>query len=253
MKRQHKNAARAAGGSVILLTLLTACPRPVPPPFTSTTLDFRFPDTAQTGGLTLAAIYFVDGSDPTQTAGVRVLTTGNLGRSGQFSSPGGPNSGGTVNGGSLRLDSYDLEPLRKNAACLTSFKTGEAKGLNNVVVTPETAKTCNLYFTLFRDSNSNNKPESSEELLITHDIYSYADTAFSYSFSSTDGRSAENGKRVSGWSLVRHEVLQPTATPGQYRVTMNSVPATDEGLTIRLHEDSNRLISMGLNDRGGLK
>ncbi|QFP77937.1 hypothetical protein [Deinococcus sp. AJ005] len=253
MKSHHKNAVQAAGGSIILLTLLTACPRPIPPPITSTTLNFRFPDMAQTGGLTLAAIYFLDGSDPQQKAGVQVLTTGGLGKDGQFSYPGGPNSGGMVNGGTLRLDSYLLDPLKKNVACLTPFKTGEAKGLNNVVVTPEAAKTCNVYFTLFRDANGNGRPESGEELFNTHDIYSYADSAFNYSFSSTDGKSQEKGTRVAGWSLVRHEVLQPTATPGQYRVTMNSVPAADEALTIRLHEPTNRLISMGLNGLGGLK
>ncbi|CAM3699846.1 hypothetical protein [Deinococcus frigens] len=258
MKKSHKNTVLAVGGSALTMTLLTACP-PAPPPYASTTLDFRFPDTAQSAAqsadLTLAAIYFVDGSSSQQNADVQVLTTGDLTRDGNFSYPGGPNAGGTVNGGTLRLDSFALEPLRKNAACLTSFKTGEARGLDNVVVTPETARTCNVYFTLFRDASGNRKPESGEELFTTHDIYSYADTAFAYSFSSTDGKSVENGRRAAGWSLVRHEVLQPSATPGQYRVTMNSVPAADEGLVIRLHEDTDRLISMGLNnlDRGGLK
>ena len=238
------------GGGALTLTLLTACPRPLPPPYTSTTLDFRFPDTAQTAALKLAAIYFVDGSGPAQPAGVRVLTTGTLTKDGNFAFPGGPGTGGTVNGGSLRLDSSALEPLKQNAACLTPFKGAETKGLSDVVVTPDTVKTCNVYFTLFRDANGNNTPESTEELFNTHDIYSYADTAFSYSFSSTDGTSVERGSRVSGWSLVRHEVLQPSATPGQYRVTMNSVPAADQGLTIRMHEQTNRLISMGLE---GLK
>lgn len=231
-----------AGGGALTLTLLTACPQP-PPPSTTTALSFRFPDTAQTAELKLAAIYFVDGSAPAQPAGVRVLTTGRLTRDGTFA-----NAGGTVNGGTLYLNSYELEPLQKNAACLSPFKTGEASGMTNVVVTPETARTCNVYFTLFRDANGNGTPESTEELFNTHSLYSYADAAFRYSFSSADGKSAETGQRVSGWSLVRHEVLQPTATPGQYRVTMNSVPAADHSLTIRLHEQTNRLISMGLED-----
>ena len=244
MHRPSAPVLRMGGGGALTLTLLTACPQP-PPPSTTTTLNFRFPDTAQTGELKLAAIYFVDGSIAAQPTGVRVLTTGGLTRDGTF-----VGSGGTVNGGTLYLNSYGLEPLQKNAACLSPFKTGEASGMNNVVVTPETARTCNVYFTLFRDANGNGTPESTEELFNTHSIYSYADTAFTYSFSSTDGTSAEQGRRVSGWSLVRHEVLQPTATPGQYLVTMNSVPADDQGLTIRLHESTNRLISMGLE---GLK
>ncbi len=242
------------GAGALTMTLLTACPQPAPPP-TVTTLAFRFPETALTADLTLAAIYFLDGSAPAGQVGVQVLNTGTLSKDGNFTYPGNSNAGATVNGGTLQLVSYTLDPLKNNAACLTPFKTGEAAGLQNVVVTPETVKTCNVYFTLFRDANGNRKPTKSEEVFNTHDIYSYADTAFSYSFSSTDGKSEERGTRVSGWSLVRHEVLQPTATPGQYRVTMNSVPTADLGLTIRLHEPTNRLISMGLDplNQGGLK
>ncbi|MBB5365038.1 hypothetical protein [Deinococcus humi] len=198
--------------------------------------------------MTLAAFFFQESSDPAQR--VQVLTKGTLTRDGNYAYPGDSNSGAIVNGGTLQLASYALDPLKNNVACLAPFKTGEAAGLQNVVVTPDTVKTCNVYFTLFREANGNGKPDKSEEVFNTHDIYSYADTAFSYSFSSTDGKSEERGTRVSGWSLVRHEVLQPTATPGQYRVTMNSVLAPDQGLTIRLHEPTNRLISMGL---GGLK
>ena len=185
-----------AGGGALILTLLTACPQP-PPPSTTTALSFRFPDTAQTAELKLAAIYFVDGLAPAQPAGVRVLTTGGLTKDGHFSY-GDPRMGGTVNGGTLYLNSYELEPLQKNAACLSPFKTGEASGMTSVVVTPETARTCNVYFTLFRDANANGTPESSEELFSTHSIFSYADAAFSYSFSSVDGKSAETGRRVSG-------------------------------------------------------
>lgn len=256
MKRPQKNAVLTVGGGALTMTLLTACPQPLPPP-TFTTLEFRFPETVQANALTLAAIYFVDGSDPAQRAGVRVLATGNLNRDRQFVYPGGPNAGAAVNGGTLQLASYALEPLQKNPACLRSFKTriNEAPKLQDVAVTPETVRTCDVYFTLFRDADGDGKPTEGEELFNTHDIYSYADAAFTYSFSSTDGRSQERGARVAGWSLVRHEVLQPTATPGQYRVTMNSVPTEDQGLTIRLHEPTDRLISMGLKtvDRGGLK
>ncbi|GGL77476.1 hypothetical protein GCM10010840_14300 [Deinococcus aerolatus] len=60
----------------------------------------------------------------------------------------------------------------------------------------QTARTCNVYFTLFRDANRNGTPESREGLFNTHSIYSCADTAFTYSFSSMDGTSVERGSHA---------------------------------------------------------
>ncbi|MDV6375668.1 hypothetical protein [Deinococcus arenicola] len=233
MRISQKRTLQAVGGSVMLLTLLTACPRPYPPFVPPVNLNFTFPDTAADARLTLAAISFGTGN------ALNVLSSRDVG-----------GFGGTVNQGMLSLEANVLADLQKNPACLTSFKDGEARGLSAVVVTPETVKTCNVYFTLFRDTNGNGKPESTEEVFNTHDIYSYADTPFTYSFASTDGKSVENGKRVAGWSLVRHEVLQTSVTAAQYRVTMNSIPTADEALPIYLHENTDRLISMGLE---GLK
>lgn len=241
------NAVRTVqslGGSAALLSLLTACPQPQPP-YNYTppvSLNVRFPDTPARQDLKLAAIYFEQTTPTTVT--LKVLAQGSL------------NSGtGTVNAGRLDLYGYQLDTLKQNALCVTPFKGGETKDMQNVVVTPDTVKTCNVYFTLFNDADGNDSPTSSEELYLTHDLYGYASAAFTYSFTSPDGFSTETGSRAAGWSLVRHEVIQPSATPGQYRVSMNSLPAADQAIAIRLHEDSNRLISMGLSSgrAGGLK
>ena len=80
-------------------------------------------------------------------------------------------------------------------------------------------------------------------------MYSYASSAFTYSMNSKDGHSTVSGTRTQGWSLVRHTVLQPSATPGKYIVTMNSVPTADESISIRLHEPTNFMTSMSLGGR----
>ena len=231
-----KRTLQGVGGSAVLLTALTACPGPRPPYVPPVSLNFRFPDTPASPELKLAAIFFEEAATPEGRPKVKVLAGGQL----------NGDSGATVRQGTLFLDAYALGELKNNAACVTPFVGGEARDMQDVTVTPATVKTCNVYFTLFRDVNNDGVPNSSEELYTTHDLYSYADSAFTYRMTSPDGRSVETGGRAAGWSLVRHEVRQPTATPGQYRVTMNSVPADDEGLTLRLHEDTDPLTSMGL-------
>ena len=226
---------RVAGVGVGLLTLLTACPGSYPPYVPPTTLTFSFPDTSGSANLRLAAIYFEQAS-PGAVTTVKVLTSGYVSSS---------------NTATLSLYADSLNTLKSNPLCISAFKTGEARGMQSVVVSPDTVKTCNVYFTLFRDTNGNGSPESTEELYLTHDIYSYANTPFTYSFTSPDGRSMESGTRALGWSLVRHEVLQPTDTPNRFLVTMNSVPTADLGISIRMHASSDRLTSMGV--RGGLK
>lgn len=233
---------KLAGAGAALLALLTACPRTYPPYVAPLTLNFSFPDTPASADLRLAAIYF-EQATPGGPAAVKVLSMGYVGGSG--------GSGASVNTATLSLYADSLNTVKSNPLCISAFKTGEASGMQSVVVSPDTVKTCNVYFTLFRDRNSNNSPESTEELYLTHDIYSYANSAFTYSFTSPDSRSTESGTRTNGWSLVRHEVLQPTATPDRYVVSMNSVPTADLGIAIRMHVDSDRLTSMGV--RGGLK
>jgi len=223
------------GGLATLCALLTACPRPYPPPPPPVTLNFTFPATTPVSTLKLAALAFGDvGKAPAQ-----------VGSAYMYAGPGAT----TISQESLFMDQYALDQALKGA-CLSPFKGGETAGMKDLIVTPETAQTCNVYFVLFNDLNRNGQPEDTEELYQTHSIYSYASEAFTYSFTSADGNSAESGVRRKGWSLVAHEVRQPSATPGKYVVTMNSVPAADERLPIRLHEPTNRLISQGL---GGVK
>lgn len=229
-----RHTVGAAGSSVALLTLLTACPRPYPPPAPSVTLTFQFPDTPSSQDLRLAAFYFEEGSPEP-----KVLTTGYL----------NTYSSATVNSGTLYL--YDLNTLKSNAKCVLPFKTGEMQGMQTVTVTPDTVKTCNIYFSVFRDVNGNGVPTSTEELYLTHDIYSYASSAFTFSATSPDSRSTETGTRTTGWSLVHHDVLQPSDTPNRFLVSMNSVPTADLGIAIRMHAPSDFLTSMGL--KGGLK
>jgi hypothetical protein len=200
-----------AGAGAALLALLTACPRTYPPYVAPLTLNFSFPDTPASADLRLAAIYF-EQATPGGPAAVKVLSMGYVGGSG--------GSGANVNTATLSLYADSLNTVKSNPLCISAFKTGEASGMQSVVY-------------------------------LTHDIYSYANSAFTYSFTSPDSRSTESGTRTNGWSLVRHEVLQPTATPDRYVVSMNSVPTADLGIAIRMHVDSDRLTSMGV--RGGLK
>lgn len=218
------------------VSVLTACPRPTPY-LPGTQLSFEFPAVEAAPDLRLAAVAaeVVDGK-----TSLRVVEQGYVQGAGS----------GAATMGSISLNGYTLKDLQNSPACTTPFLGGEASGMGEVTVMPNTVKTCNIYFTLFRDGNRNGKPESGEELYNTHDLYSYASEAFSYRFVSPDGRSSETGTRRAGWSLVRHTVLEPSATPGQFLVTMNSVPQADEALPIRLHEPSNYFTSQGLNAGG---
>ncbi|PNY81730.1 hypothetical protein [Deinococcus koreensis] len=240
---------KPAGGCAALLTLLTACPQPPPPYVPPVVLNFRFPETAVGQNLRLAAIYF-EQATPEAEPKLKVLALGSLnaGASGSVSS-------GTIQlfGSSSYYGGSTLDTLKNNPLCVTPFKGGETKGMTAVMVTPETVRTCNVYFTLFRDTSGDGKPTSDEELYQTHDLYSYANAAFTYQFTSLDTFSTESGTRAAGWSLVRHEVLQPSETLNRYVVSMNSVPTADQAIAIRLHESTNRLTSQGLNHAGGQK
>ncbi|WP_309569790.1 hypothetical protein [Deinococcus sp.] len=223
-----------------MLTLLTACPRPYPPPLPPESFNFVFPDTPGGSDLRLAAIYF-EQATPTAQAAVKVLATGYIGNYGSAS----------VNTATLSIYGENLNILKSNAACVLPFKTGELRDFQYVMVTPDTVKTCNVYFSVFRDVNGDGVPQSTEELFITQDVYSYASSAFTFSATCPDGRSTYTGSRANGWSLVRHEVLQPADTPDRFLVSMNSVPTTDLGIAIRMHAESDFLTSMGV--KRGLK
>ena len=87
---------------------------------------------------------------------------------------------------------------------------------------------------------------------MTHDVLSYADKDFTYSGASVDGKITTTGTVRRGWTVLRHLVLQPANAPGQYRVSMTSLPTEDLGIAIQMHEPSPFLTSMGLN-AGGAK
>ncbi|WP_019586522.1 hypothetical protein [Deinococcus apachensis] len=223
---------RVLGISVVGMALLTACPGPTPP-LSGSNLTFTFPSLADTSNVQLVALGFEQtgaGGDPQR----RVVAQTPIGY-------GLPSTSAT-----LWLWGDLLRTWADNPKCTTPFLGGETDGMQEVTVTPNTVKTCNLYFLMYRDANRNGTPESGEVLYETHDLYSYATEAFSYRFVSPDGHSTETGTRTKGWSLVRHQVLQPSATPNRYLVTMNSVPQTDEALPIRLHESTDYFTSQSL-------
>ncbi len=218
----------------LLTTVLTACPQPAPPPPPGFTLTFSYPPQADTTGLTLAAIYF-DGPVTPKVLNVYPYQAGNQGQPAT----------------TLYVDGYSLKTLASNPGCLTAFKDGEAQGMGEVSVTPADVKTCNLYFLAYRDANGDGQPQKAEEVYMTHDILSNASASFTYSYLSPDGASREIGVRGSGWTLVRHMVLQPEATPGRYQVSMNSLPVSDQAIPIQLHEPSAFFSSMSLPSGGG--
>ena len=240
MKRTLAPVYRLALGSAVTMSVLTACPRPVPPT-PGPNLTFTFPAITDTTNVMIAAIAFELAEDG-KTYAPKVVAQNPVGY-------GGP--GGVINTASLNAYAWGdaIRSLPNNAKCTTPFVTGEAAGKQEVTVTPNTVRTCNVYFTLYRDSNRNAKPESEEELYMTHDIYSYATEAFTYRYlndGATVYSSTETGTRTQGWSLVRHRVLQPLATPRHYVVTMNSVPQEDLGIAIRMHEETNPFTSQSL-------
>lgn len=233
MKTMPRQALTLLTVSGLGVSLLTACPRDPVPSQASAQLNFQFPALTDTGDVKVAAVAFLTPNDEP-----KVVASGSL------------TSNTTA---SIWLWGEDLKTLAANSRCTTPFLTGEAAGKVDVTVTPQTAKTCNVYFLVYRDSDRNGQPTSLEELYNTHDLYSYASESFSYRFLSPDGNSTETGTRTAGWSLVRHQVLQPSATPGRYLVSMNSVPKEDEALTLRMHEPTNFFTSQGLTRTGGHK
>lgn len=243
MKRTLAPVYRLALGSVVTMSALTACPRPSPPT-PGPNLTFTFPAITDTTNVMLAAYAFELNADG-KTYTPRVVAQNSVGY-------GGP--GGVVNTASLSSYAWGdaIRSLPNNAKCTTPFITGEAADKQEVTVTPNTVKTCNVYFSVYRDGNRDGKLDGIEVLYDTHDFYSYATEGFSYRYVYVkDGNtSTETGTRTQGWSLVRHQVLQPTATPGRYQITMNSVPEGDLGIAIRMHEKSNYFTSQSLKTPG---
>ena len=90
---------------------------------------------------------------------------------------------------------------------------------------------------------------------MTHDMLSYADKDFTYSGASADGKITTTGNVRRGWTVLRHLVLQLSSAPGQYRISMTSLPTEKLGIAIQTHEPSPFLTSMSLGglNAGGAK
>lgn len=224
------------GACVALTGLLTACPGRRPPSDESLALRFSLPERADRSNLWVAALYY-----PLEEGGA-------VGKPVLISSTpaGSGTSGGDV---TLYLSGYALRQARDSAKCTTSFLTGEAAGKQSVSVTPSTALTCNVGFLAYTANGSGSGPTLENLKYTSNDLYSFASEAFRYSFVNvnTDGtRSTETGERVAGWSLVRREVLNPSATPQEYRVTMNSLPAADQAVALKLREPRDPFKSQSL-------
>ena len=230
----------------------------MPPPTSLTfNLSFSYPAQADIApGLTLAA-YTCSG------AGKVIAVSGYSGYPspyGPYSSPikaaASPPVPGNYNLTSLSLGSYALDSLLlPGGTDCRSFKPPQDAALGTITVTPADAKTCYVYFVAYTDSNRNSLPESSEVRYMTHDVLSYANKNLTYSSASADGKIITTSNVRRGWTVLRHLVLQPSSAPGQYRVSMTSLPTEDLSIAIQLHELSPFLTSMSLGglNAGGAK
>ena len=223
------------------MTSLSSCWRWVNPPQPAkyVTLNFQFPalsaDEAKTAYL---AAYYYD--TPTT---IKVLQQQPIGAY-SYSSPGYPNAGGPLNSATLSLYSFE-SLLNADTKCSNPFVGGETKDRANVVVTPSSVNTCNVYFAIYNNTDTN-KPDTSNRSYATNDFYGYATSDFTYSMTTLDGTTSESGTRKQGWTVVRHTVLEPSATPGRYLVTQNSAPESDLALPIRLQAPTNGLVSQNV-------
>ena len=254
MKQPFRKSLPLLSAGVLLSSLLTACPQPVPLPTSPTfNLSFSYPAQADlSAGLTLAAYTYSGAGKVTAVNGYAYP-----GSYGTYSAPIKAASSPPVPGGgnlpSLYLGGYALDSLlAPNGTNCQSFKPPQDAALGTITVTPADVRTCYVYFVAYLDSNRNGLPESSEVRYMTHDVLSYADKDFTYSGASTDGKITTTGNVRRGWTVLRHLVLQPASTPGSYKVSMTSLPTEDLGIAIQMHEPSPFLTSMGLN-AGGVK
>lgn len=224
------------GACVALTGLLTACPGPPPPADESVALRFSLPEGADRSNLWIAALYYP--LEANGTVGQPVLITSTPAGSGT--------SGGDV---PLYLSGYALRQARNSAKCTTPFLTGEASGKQSVSVTPNTVLTCNVGFLAYTASGYGTMPTLDNLKYTSNDLYGFASEAFKYSFVNVNGdgtRSTETGTRTAGWSLVRREVLNPSATPQEYLVTMNSVAKENQAVALKLREPRDPFRSQGL-------
>ncbi|KQR04779.1 hypothetical protein [Deinococcus sp. Leaf326] len=225
------------GACVALTGLLTACPGKRPPSDDSLSLRFSLPEGVDRNNLWVAALYY-----PLEEGGA-------VGKPVMVGSTPASYSGAANGDVQMYLSGYVLRQARENAKCTTRFLTGEASGKQAVSVTPDTALTCKVEFVAYTASSAGTGPTLDSLKYTSNDLYSFASEAFKYSFVNVnaDGtRSTETGTRTAGWSLVRREVLNPSATPQEYLVTMNSVLTADQAVAVKLREPRDPYKSQGL-------
>jgi hypothetical protein len=263
MKTSLSFPLRLLGLSALLTPLLTACPiyRPPPPPTSpSFSLNFSYPAQADTTGLNLVA-YTYAGSGANAGKPTSINPYDGYPVSGNYSSYSVPMKAQTSPAvynpslGTLNLGGYALDNvLSPGGLNCRAFRPAQDVALGTFTVTPADVQTCYVYFVAYSDSNGNGRPDGSEVVYMTHDVLSYADKDYTYSGASTDGKISSIGTVRQGWTLLRHSVLQPSSTPGQYKVSMTSVSADDQSIAIEMHEPSPFLTSMSLGDlTGGAK
>lgn len=210
-------------GVALLGAGLTACYR-IPTPDPQTTFSLQLPSDTDWQKMTLAAVYYEPDNNAPK---ILAQTYGGYGYS------------------TISIPQSKLNELANNPKCTTPFYT---TGWTDVVNSSSTVKTCDIVFLAYKATGSSSAPTRDNIQYQAWDVYSYATEAFNYSMTMVKPsfRSTETGTRTQGWSLVRHQVIQPSATPGQYKITMNSAPATDNGIPIVLHAPSNYFISQSL-------
>lgn len=228
---------------LLCLPLLTACPGPMMPPTSpGATFNFSLPAPVQDANARIAAVAYL------YDKGIKSVKSVGYGSV----DPNGKSA-------TLSVSGYELDALAKNPQCIGPFKGGQDTMFldpDTLSVTPASVNTCQVFFLLYSDANGDSIPQEEEVIYTTHDQFVYADQDFTYSGQDLSHLATETGARTRGWSLVRHVVIQPTATPGHYQVSMNSEkpPATDNPYantvySVRLHEKSNFFTSMSVGGR----
>ena len=229
---QNLKGLKLGLGAAVLASLLTACPGPrVYDP--GVTLKFTLPEGTIGEPLSIQAMYTTR-----DEAGKVVMKplTGGMGYS-------------YFNGrdGSITLSKADLDRVLADKDCLP-YRADKV----NRVTEPNTVRSCDINFFVYAGANGPAAPNAANLRYLTHDTYSYASEAFTYTSAlSVDGvTSTETGTRRAGWSLVPHLVLNPSATPNTYRVIRDSAEDSHLNLPLTLHTPSDYFTSMSVTTGG---
>ena len=218
-------------GSVALASVLTACPGPRPyEPVV--TLKFTAPEGKPGERLALQAMY------TTRDAAGQIVMK---------AVPGVGSSYFDGQNGSLTLYKATLDQVLADGNCLP-YRADKVTR----VTEPAAVRSCDINFFVYDGVSGPGTPSSANLRYLTHDTYSYAGRDFTYTsaLSSGDVTSQESGTRRAGWTLVRHLVLNPSATPNTYRVIRDSADDSRLNLPLTLHAPSDYFTSLGVATGG---